>query len=45
MSEVLVGAAEGTGEALGMSATFIGIVFLAVDWWCCRKFISNNSGK
>lgn len=30
MSEVLVGAAEGTGEALGMSATFIGIVFLAV---------------
>ena len=30
MSEVLVGAAEGTGEALGMSTTFIGIVFLAV---------------
>ena len=30
MSEVLVGAAEGTGEALGMSATFIGIVFLAI---------------
>jgi Ca2+:H+ antiporter len=30
MSEILVGAAEGTGEALGMSATFIGIVFLAV---------------
>lgn len=30
MSEILVGAAEGTGKALGMSQTFIGIVFLAV---------------
>jgi Ca2+:H+ antiporter len=30
MSEVLVGAAEGTGRALGMSQTFIGIVFLAI---------------
>jgi Ca2+:H+ antiporter len=30
MSEILVGAAEGTGEALGMSQTFIGIVFLAI---------------
>jgi Ca2+:H+ antiporter len=30
MSEVLVGAAEGTGEALGMSQVFIGIVFLAI---------------
>jgi Ca2+:H+ antiporter len=30
MSEVLVGAAEGTGKALGMSQTFIGIVFVAV---------------
>ena len=30
MSEVLVGAAEGTGRALGMSEVFIGIVFLAV---------------
>ena len=29
MSEVLVGAAEGTGKALGMSEVFIGIVFLA----------------
>ena len=27
---VLVGAAEGTGKALGMSQTFIGIVFLAI---------------
>ncbi|MBV9960162.1 MAG: calcium/proton exchanger [Acidobacteria bacterium] len=30
MSEILVGAAEGTGKALGMSENFIGIVFLAV---------------
>jgi len=30
MSEVLVGAAEGTGKALGMSQIFIGIVLLAV---------------
>ena len=30
MSEVLVGAAEGTGKALGMSEVFIGIVFLAL---------------
>jgi Ca2+:H+ antiporter len=30
MSEALVGAAEGTGKALGMSQTFIGIVFLAI---------------
>lgn len=30
MSEALVGAAEGTGRALGMSDTFIGIVFLAI---------------
>lgn len=30
MSEILVGAAEGTGEALGMSTVFIGIVFLAI---------------
>ncbi|MFB3908803.1 MAG: calcium/proton exchanger [Candidatus Eisenbacteria bacterium] len=30
MSEILVGAAEETGEALGMSSVFIGIVFLAI---------------
>jgi Ca2+:H+ antiporter len=30
MSEILVGAAEGTGKALGMSSTFIGIVVLAI---------------
>ena len=30
MSEILVGAAEATGEALGMSQVFIGIVFLSI---------------
>ena len=30
MSEILVGAADGTGRALGMSQVFIGIVFLAI---------------
>jgi Ca2+:H+ antiporter len=30
MSEILVGAAEGTGKSLGMSDTFIGIIFLAI---------------
>ncbi len=30
MSEILVGVAEATGEALGMTSTFIGIVFLAI---------------
>ncbi len=30
MSEILVGVAEETGKALGMSQTFIGIVFLAI---------------
>jgi Ca2+:H+ antiporter len=30
MSEILVGAAEATGAALGMSQVFIGIVFLAI---------------
>ena len=30
MSELLVGAAEGTGEALGMSQTFIGMIIVAV---------------
>ena len=30
MSEILVGAAEGTGKTLGMSQVFIGIVFVAI---------------
>ena len=38
MSEILVGAAEGTGEALGMSATFIGIVFLAIVGGAAESF-------
>jgi Ca2+:H+ antiporter len=38
MSEILVGAAEGTGESLGMSPTFIGIVFLAVVGGAAESF-------
>jgi Ca2+:H+ antiporter len=30
MSEILVGAAEGTGRALGMSGGFVGLIFLAI---------------
>ena len=30
MSEILVGAAEGTGKQLGLSEVFIGIIFLAI---------------
>ncbi|MDX5339930.1 MAG: calcium/proton exchanger [Cyclobacteriaceae bacterium] len=30
MSEILIGAAEETGEVMGMSSVFIGVVFLAV---------------
>jgi Ca2+:H+ antiporter len=30
MSEVLVGAAEGTGQAMGLSKGFVGLVFLAI---------------
>jgi Ca2+:H+ antiporter len=30
MSEMLVGAAEGTGQALGMSSAFIGMIIVAV---------------
>jgi Ca2+:H+ antiporter len=30
MSEILVGAAEGTGKALGMTSAFIGVVFVAI---------------
>lgn len=30
MSEILVGAAEGTGQSLGMSSAFIGMIFLAL---------------
>ena len=30
MSEILVGAAEGTGKQLGMTSAFIGVVFVAI---------------
>ena len=30
MSHILVGAAEGTGQSLGMSQVFIGMVFIAI---------------
>lgn len=30
MSEILVGAAEATGEVLGMSSVFIGVIFLSI---------------
>ena len=38
MSEILVGAAEGTGTALGMSQVFIGIVFVAIVGGAAESF-------
>jgi Ca2+:H+ antiporter len=38
MSEILVGAAEGTGEALGLSHAFIGVVILAVVGGAAESF-------
>jgi Ca2+:H+ antiporter len=38
MSEILVGAAEGTGKALGLSQAFIGIVILAVVGGAAETF-------
>ncbi len=38
MSEVLVGAAEGTGQALGMSQAFVGLVFLAIVGGAAESF-------
>jgi Ca2+:H+ antiporter len=38
MSEILVGAAEGTGRALGLSQAFIGIVVLAVVGGAAESF-------
>lgn len=38
MSEVLVGAAEATGEALGMSSAFLGMVVLAVVGGAAESF-------
>ena len=41
MSEILVGAAEGTGEALGMSQTFIGMI--SSQSWAERRRASRPS--
>lgn len=38
MSEILVGAAEGTGQALGMSSAFIGMILLAVVGGAAESF-------
>lgn len=38
MSEILVGAAEGTGAALGMSPTFIGMILVAVVGGAAESF-------
>lgn len=38
MSEILVGAAEGTGEALGLSPAFIGMIILAVVGGAAESF-------
>ena len=38
MSEILVGAAEGTGQALGMSHVFIGIIFVAIVGGAAETF-------
>ena len=38
MSEILVGAAEGTGEILGLSPAFIGIILLAVVGGAAESF-------
>lgn len=38
MSEILVGAAEGTGEALGLSPAFIGMVILAMVGGAAESF-------
>ena len=38
MSEILVGAAEGTGKELGMSTAFIGVVFVAVIGGAAESF-------
>lgn len=38
MSEILVGAAEGTGKELGMSSAFIGIVFIAIVGRAAESF-------
>jgi Ca2+:H+ antiporter len=44
MSEVLVGAAEGTGEALGMSTTFIGMILVAVVGGAAESLSAISAG-
>ena len=44
MSEILVGAAEGTGEALGMSQTFIGIIVVAVVGGAAESLSAISAG-
>jgi len=45
MSEVLVGAAEGTGDALGMSEVFIGIVIVAVVGGAAESLSAIAAGR
>ncbi len=45
MSEVLVGAAEGTGEALSMSQAFVGLVFLAIVGGIAESFSAIAMGR
>jgi Ca2+:H+ antiporter len=45
MSELLVGAAEGTGEALGMSQTFIGMIVVAVVGGAAESLSAIAAGR
>ncbi|HEV2671403.1 MAG TPA: calcium/proton exchanger [Gemmatimonadales bacterium] len=44
MSEILVGAAEGTGKALGMSQAFIGLVLVAVVGGAAESLSAISAG-
>ena len=44
MSEILVGAAEGTGQALGMSEAFIGLVVVAVVGGAAESLSAISAG-
>jgi Ca2+:H+ antiporter len=45
MSELLVGAAEGTGEALGMSQTFIGMIIVAIVGGAAESLSAVAAGR
>jgi Ca2+:H+ antiporter len=45
MSEILVGAAEGTGNALGMSQAFIGLVLVAVVGGAAESLSAIAAGR